>query len=150
MAKRIPGTNDEGVIVVSKLREWISRARELARECSREEIGDSIIGQILGRGPDGADGIWPCEAIREVLEDLGTAEIASGMATGLFNSRGAVWRGKGGAQERAIAKKHRAGSLAIASRFPFTSRLLDSVAKMYEHDAEWHDTEDKVRERLQN
>lgn len=148
--KRIPGTNDEGVIVVSKLREWISRARELAREYSREEIGDSIIGQILGRGPDGADGIWPCEAIREVLEDLGTAEIASGMTTGLFNARGAVWRGKGGAQERAIAEKHRAGSLALASRFPFTSRLLDGVAKMYEHDADWHDTEDKVRERLQN
>jgi hypothetical protein len=72
------------------------------------------------------------------------------MTTGLFNSRGAVWRGKGGGQERDIAEKHRTGSRALASRFPFTSRLLDGGAEMYEHQAEWQDGEEKVRERLQN
>jgi hypothetical protein len=149
-ARRIPGTNNEGEIDARKFRDWLTRVRELTREYAREAVGDSIVGQILGRSPKGGDGIWPSEVIREVLEDFGNSEIASGMSVGLFNSRGAVWRGEGGDQEHAIAETYRASSRQLASQFPFTSRMLNDIAKMYEQDAEWHDTNSKVRKRLQD
>jgi hypothetical protein len=149
-AKQIPGTNEKGEIDARKLRDWLTRVRELTREYAREVVGDSIVGQILGRSPKGEDGIWPSEVIREVLEDFGTSELANGMSVGLYNSRGAGWRGEGGAQERGLAEAYQAWSRQLASQYPFTSRMLNDIAKMYGREAEWHDTDSMVRKRLQD
>jgi hypothetical protein len=146
--KRIPGASDKGEVDARSLHDWLTRVRELTHEYAREEVGDRIVGQILGRSPKGKDGIWPNEVIREVLEDLGTSELARGISLGLYNSRGAVWRGEGGGQERALAETYRAWSRQLASQYPFTARMLNDIAGMYDNDAEWHDTRSKVRKRL--
>jgi hypothetical protein len=147
--KRIPGTGEDGKIDARKLGDWLSRVRELSRELAREEIGEQMAGQVLGRSPPGADGVWPHEAVRDVLEDLGTAELARGLIIGLYNSGGAEWRGAGGDQERSKAETYRVWSKQLASRYPFTARMLRDIAKMYDSHAEWHDTDSKVRIRLQ-
>jgi addiction module HigA family antidote len=148
-ASRVPGTNDEGKIDARKLGDWLARVRELTREHAREGVGESIIGQILGRCPVGEDGIWPTEAVRDVLEDLGTPELAGGMRSGRYNARGAVWHGEGGGEEHSLAETYRAWSRQLANRYPSTSRLLSDMARMYEHDAGWHDTNSQVRRRLE-
>lgn len=112
-------------------------------------MGESIVGQLLGRSPLGEDGIWPPEAVRDVLEDLGTPELANGMRTGRYNGRGAVWRDPGGGQERTLAESYRTAARQLAGRYPFTARLLNDMAKMYEHEATWHDTDTQVRRRLE-
>jgi hypothetical protein len=38
---------------------------------------------LLAKSKAGGDGIWPSESIREVLEEVGTKEIAIGMSIGL-------------------------------------------------------------------
>jgi hypothetical protein len=96
----------------------------------------------------GADGIWPNEGIRDVLEDIGTSELANGMSIGRYNSRGVVARGVGGDQERALSQTYRTWSRQLAHRYPFTSRLLNEMARMYDRDAERHDTDSEVRKRL--
>ena len=149
-AKRLPGTKEDGTIDLTRLRDWLRQVRTLTRHNAREAVGDSIIGQLFARAPAGDDGMWPNEAVREVLEDFGTAEIASGMMTGKYNSRGAVWRGEGGGQERELARTYRASSARLGSRYPFTARMLEGLASMYDRDAEWHDTESKARKRLQH
>lgn len=149
-ARRIPGTNDIGEINARSLFEWISRVQNLARECARDEVALSILGQLLGRSPPGSDGIWPHEAVREVIEDLWSSELSNAIRIGRSNSRGAVWRGKGGAQERTIAEQYRGWSSELGNKYPFTARVLADIAEMYEHDAEWHDTESKIRRRLQD
>jgi addiction module HigA family antidote len=149
-ATRIPGTNDEGEIDARKLGDWLTKVRELTREHAREAVGESIVGQLLGRSPAGEDGIWPTEAVREVLEDFGTPELASGMRNGLYNARGAGWHGEGGSQEHTVAESYRGWSRQLAGRYPFTSRMLNDIAKMYDHEAEWHHTHSKVRRRLEN
>ena len=103
-AKRLPGMNHKGELDVRKLQDWITEARALARQYGREGVGDALIGQLLAHSPKGKDGVWPAEAIRDVLEDVGTAEIANGMQVGRFNARGSVWRGDGGEQERSLAE----------------------------------------------
>ncbi len=149
-ATRVPGTSDEGKIDARKLGDWLTRVRELTREHAREAVGESIIGQLLGRSPAGEDGIWPTEAVRDVLEDFGTPELANGMPNGRHNARGAIWHGEGGGQEHTLAESYRTWSRQLVSRYPFTSRMLNDIAQMYEHEAEWHDTDSKVRRRLEN
>jgi addiction module HigA family antidote len=145
---RIPGTNDEGKIDARKLSDWLTTARGLSREHAREAVGESIIGQLLGRSPVGEDGIWPVEAVRDVLEDFGTPELANGMRTGRYNAQGAVWQGESGDQERTLAETYRNWSRQLANRYPVTSRMLNDIAKMYDHEAARHDTDSEVRRRL--
>ena len=75
--------------------------------------------------------------------------MAIGMNTGVYNARGAVWRAEGSAQERELAAKYRSWSREIAFEFPFTSNLLEEIARSYDRDAQWWDTEASVRQRLE-
>lgn len=149
-ASRLPGMNDKRELDGRKLREWIATVRTLARECGRDEIAESQIGQLLAHSPVGSDGVWPHETVREVLEDLGTDRLASGMMIGKQNARGAVWRGRGGDQERDLASRYRDASATVAAQHPFTARLLNELARNYDRDAAWHDERALVEKRLHN
>jgi hypothetical protein len=133
---RIPGADDDDKVNVHWLRDWLTRVRALAKECSRETVADIMVGQIFGRSQTGEDGIWPHEAIREVLEECRSDDIAKGMTTGRYNARGAVWRGKGGEQERDLAETYRKWAGQLAIRYNFTSRVLGSMAEIYKKEAE--------------
>ncbi|WP_292962363.1 helix-turn-helix transcriptional regulator [Novosphingobium sp. UBA1939] len=146
--RRTPGSNDAGEIDVAALIHWIKEVRAQLADLSRGEIGDQCIGQLLGRCQPGKDGIWPHEAVRIALESVGTEQISRGMELGVYNSRGVVFRGHGGDQERALESKYRAWADALAPKHPFTSRMLYNIADGYRRDAEWHDTDDNVRRRI--
>lgn len=147
-ARRIPGTRADGTIDVDKLKSWVSEISGMCRMYARQQVGGHIVGEFLARSPTGQDGIWPCEAVRQALEEVGTLDIADGMVMGAINSRGAVWRGEGGNQERELAAKYRLWARQVAVEYPFTSRLLEKVATHYDFDAKWHDTDADVRRRV--
>ena len=94
------------------------------------------------------DGIWPCEPVRQALEEIGTKDIADGMIIGAFNSRETMWRGEGGNQERELATQYRQWSMALNLEYPFVSNLLEEIAKGYESEAKWHDNRADVRQRV--
>jgi len=147
-AKRIPGTGDDGKIDVSKLRSWLKDVRALCATYGRELAGDNSIGGLLSKSGRDQDGIWPIVAVRDALEEFGNHRIAEGMAVGRYNQRGPHWRDVGGKQERDLAAMYRGWSKQTAIDWPFTSRLLERIAKSYDSDAEWHDTEADLRRRL--
>ena len=149
-ASRIPGTQADGSIDLGKLKEWLEQVRTLAREYGRAEIGDEMIGQLLSHCLAGDDGIWPCEPVREAVDDLGSQDIATGMLVGIRNARGATWRGAGGAQERGLAEQYRSWSRDLAFEHPFTANMLEQIAASYDHDAKWWDNQDSVRQRLEH
>jgi hypothetical protein len=90
--KRIPGTDSLGAIQAEQLCAWLAETRALCEANGRSEIGDQKIGQVLAACPVGSDGVWPCEAVREALEEIRSDDIAVGMAVGVSNSRGAHMR----------------------------------------------------------
>ena len=149
-ASRIPGTQADGSIDLKELRDWLEQVRTLTREYGRAEIGDEMIGQLLSHCPPGDDGIWPCEPVREAVDDVGSQSIATGMIVGIRNARGATWRGEGGAQERELAEQYRGWSREVAFEHPFTANMLERIAADYDHEAKWWDNEDSVRQRLRH
>lgn len=146
--KRIPGTEDDGAVDVPKMKAWIAEVQSLCRVSGRAEVGDLNIGELLSKSKAGEDGIWPIPAIRDVLEEVGTEHIMNGMAIGLYNQRGAHFRDPDGGQERDLAAKYRGWAAEVAVDWPFTAQLLESIAKSYDRDAEWHDTDAALRKRL--
>jgi addiction module HigA family antidote len=149
--ERIPGHNDVGELDAKNLMAWIKTVRDACSALGRLDVADLSIGKLLAESPAGDDGVWPCEPVRRVMEDLRSKNIMRGAHTGLYNSRGAHWRGEGGDQERGLAATYRAWANALQYTHPFlASELLMGMALTYEHEARREDTEAKVRRRLRS
>lgn len=146
---RTPGHDDLGELHADKLATWIKRVRDACAEYGRLDIADGRLGKLLSRAPAGKDGVWPCEPVRQVMEDVHSTSMMEGAHTGLFNSRGVTWRGEGGDQERELADKYRAWANALQYSHPYVaSKLLMSMVKTYEHHANREDTEAGIKRRL--
>ena len=145
---RIPGHDDLGELTAERLSKWTTTVRKLCTDLDRRAIGDICIGKLLAEAPAGADGVWPCEPVRQVMEELQSEDISNGAHTDLYNSRGAHFRGEGGDQERELAAKYQKWADALRYSHPFVaSNLLMRMVKTYSREAEGHDIEAGIRRR---
>lgn len=147
--ERIPGHNELGDLSEDHLAKWIATVRQACVELGRADIADVCIGKLLSCAPVGNDGVWPCEPVRDVMEEIQSEPLMNGAHTGVFNSRGVHTRGEGGRQERELAEKYRKWGQALQVSHPFVaSRLLFDLAKTYDQEASREDTEAGIRRRL--
>ena len=146
--KRIPGEDENGKIQAKPLTSWITEARQHCRKHDRVEIGDRLVGQLLARAPEGEHSEWPCEAVCQAMEEIASSHICKGFEVGVHNSRGVQWRGEGGLQERELAAKYRDMAERLHFEFPHVGRSLENIAKLYEHAADWWDSEAEKEKRL--
>ncbi|WP_245449731.1 XRE family transcriptional regulator [Rhizobium leguminosarum] len=137
----VPGSTDDGTIDQTALEGWVREARRLARSVGREDIADQKIGEILACSGVGKDGVWPAEAVREVIESVRSGHVDTGLMIGRRNLRGVTTRspGDGGVQEHQLVATFHQWSRATALEWPRTSAILQNIAKSYEQDARWHD-----------
>jgi hypothetical protein len=146
---RLPGRDEHGSLKQVRLLEWLKTVRASCGRLDRAEIGDIVIGKLLANSPVGDDGVWPCESVRQVMEDIQSENISRGARTGKYNLRGAHFRGEGGSDERKLATAYRAWADALQYSHPFVaSSLLMQLVKTYEHEAGMHDAEAGIRRRL--
>jgi len=145
----IPGHNDLGELEVGRLVKWIVTVRASCTELGRAEVADICIGRVLSCAPVGKDGVWPCEPVRDAMEEVQSESMMRGAHTGVYNSRGVHWRGEGGDQERSLADKYRTWGLSLQVSHPFvSSKLLMELAQTYDREASRQDTEAGIRRRL--
>lgn len=149
----IPGLVD-GRIDPANLAEWVERAREQSKEVDRLEICDDRIGHMLalssvgenGGSSIGEEGAWPPESVRDIIDRIASEALDDGFRVGLYNARGAVWRGPGGQQERELAERYRRWAGQIAGRWPRTGALLRRIAQIYEREGRLWDIDDELRD----
>lgn len=148
--KTPPGTMVDGRIDDAALNTWIEEARRLAREVDRLEICDQQIGRLLSYAPTGTEGVWPQEAVREVVEKLASDHLDTGMAIGIYNSRGVVSRAPldGGNLERDLAERYHRFATALADAWPRCARLARRVAEIYEREARSEDVRAELEKEL--
>ena len=94
---------------------------------------------MLAKSPADADGTWPCEAVRNVLEDLKSEKLERGLMIGIHNRRGAHFRRAGGDQERNLANTFRGFEQRVQSRWPRTASVLGAIVREYEREAKRED-----------
>ncbi|KZC15892.1 XRE family transcriptional regulator [Rhodanobacter sp. FW510-R12] len=145
---RIPGTREDGTIDADVLESWIKEARTLAKAAGREEIADSRIGNMLSASPMGADGNWPAEPVREMIDLFRSKPMIDGFRIGKSNRRGVTSRspGDGGKLERIEAAKYRAWAKALSYEHPHTAKALDALADDYDWQARREDEEAERRD----
>ena len=76
--ERIPGHNDLGELKGDRLAKWIATVRQSCAELGRAEPADTCIGKVLSCAPVGQDGVWPCEPVRDVMEDIQSESMMKG------------------------------------------------------------------------
>lgn len=129
--------------------QWAETVRHSCAEHDLQTVGDQYLGLLLSHSPSGEDGIWPNEAVRNVIEKIHSQDILWGVYMGLYNSRGPVWRQEGGKQERELADKYRQWLRALEDSHPFVASLLKLMVKTYEDEAEQYDKETRKQRRLE-
>ncbi len=149
---RIPGSDTEDRIDAEVLSGWVADARRLCGQHGRMEIGDQEIGQLLSKAPSEEDGSWPCRPVCDVLERVASQDVAIGFRVGVYNARGVVSRGleAGGVRERELSARYRAWSERLAFDYPYVSNILERIAKRYDREADWEDSEVLARMRMQH
>ena len=144
---RIPGTGKDGKIDAEALSAWVMEVRRLCAQHDRIELGDQYIGQLLSNALPEEDGVWPCRAVCEVMESLGSQHMGTGFNMGVYKSRGVQERENGGGQERVLAKKYRDLAGQCGTEYPYVSRVLESIARTYDHEAKHWDIEAEIEKR---
>jgi len=139
--RRIPGSDETGGIDGQALTRWVIRARELAQQSDRSEIADQQIGGVLAFSSNGSDDVWPHEAVRDLIDELESEHIDTGICVGVFNRRGVTSRAPadGGDQERDLAARYRAYANAVRDEWPRTAQVLTRIAEDYERQAHRED-----------
>jgi hypothetical protein len=128
----IPGATGDGRVNAAELDVWVDTARASLQAAGRGVIGDQRIGHALWYAPAGEDGLHPHEAVRLVLERVGSQEIDVGYSVEAFNSRGVVMRGPGGDQERELAKRYGDLAKAFSASWWRTAAIYRGLEEEYE------------------
>jgi hypothetical protein len=138
---RVPGTSDDGSVNAEELRRWVIRARESLGAKGLIRVGDYLIGEVLAYSPGDPEGMWPHVAVRDLIEDLQSERLESGVETGVYNSRGIVMKSptEGGSRERELVERYLSYAVQVSDRWPRTARLLRRIANRYVNDARRED-----------
>lgn len=132
-------------------RSWIEQARKQAKAVSRLKICDSKLGEFFSKSPDGTDGIWPHELVRDAIELVNNEQFREGFIIGVRNGRGVRTSSayEGGDQERALAKKYSEWADELDLISPLTARMLSEISASYLREAKRNDEDAKLRIRLE-
>lgn len=135
-----PSLDEARELGVDPLDAWIDLTRDKLAAIDRADIGDQMIGTALASSPADADGDWPSEAVRNLLDRLDSDDVDQGLLVAVRNQRGVTSRSMtdGGEQERELAERYRADSRRF-QQWPRTAAIFTSLAQSYEHEAGVHD-----------
>jgi hypothetical protein len=128
----IPGHTGDGDVDQAELDHWVDRARELLQATGRAAIGDQRIGHALWYSPAGIDGLRPHDSVRNLLERVASQDVETGFEIEAINGRGVVMRGRGGDQERELARNYRDIATRLRGQWPRTAQLYQAIADQFE------------------
>ena len=139
--ENMPGASPDGYVESAVLIDWVNEVRRICSTLGCLSVADRHIGGVLARSPKGTDGVWPCEAVRDILDDCLSTDLERGFSFGVRGLRGMTSRGlfDGGGQERSLAGEYGKNADDLLARWPRTASLLRGLAQHYGWDARWHD-----------
>ncbi|KAA8985180.1 hypothetical protein [Halospina sp. K52047b] len=133
----IPGLKPNGWVDEEELEIWVQEAREMCQAVDCLDQADFRIGGVMAHAPADENGVWPCFAVRNIIQSIPNDRLMSGLHSGLINSRGVTSRSlfEGGQQERELAATYRSWADAQRARWPAAATILEEVAETFEREA---------------
>lgn len=117
---------------------WITNVRTIAKEYGYEKAVSLSLGTFLSHSPNGEDGIFPHEIIRDFFEENAYESYVSeylipNFVVGKSNHEGAkVFWGSSSNHEKHMAEKYKNDAKIIKIDYPETSSILKRLSDSYE------------------
>ncbi len=130
-----PGLDSTGHLNPEQLRDWVTRARQHLDAKGISARGDLVVGAVLAKAPPDPDGHWPAAAVCELIEEIASDDLDSGLIDATITGRGggttSPW---GGAfNESELAAKYRHTSKRLAARLhQRAAAICGQLADFYE------------------
>jgi hypothetical protein len=88
--------------------------------------------------------------VRDLIEQISSADLEQGIEHGRYNRRGVVTKSlyEGGHQERQIAEHYERDARTVADQWPRTAVMLRRMAALYREEAARGDREAELRQDL--
>ncbi|WP_328468870.1 hypothetical protein OHA21_00265 [Actinoplanes sp. NBC_00393] len=137
----LPGSVDGQLPTTEDMLRWVESVREKLTASGRARVLPRVLGNALSGAVTDADGTWPSEPVRDVLEIVRDTDLDEHLAVARINQRGVTGRGvyDGGAQERVLADRYSAAADRVRGRWPRSGALLDGLSRSYRDDARRED-----------
>ncbi len=88
--------------------------------------------------------LGPDEERMAAQASVASETLDEGFANEAMNSRGVVWRGRGGDQERELAAAYGATATALRDAWPRTAAIFDALAASYLREAAHWDVQEAI------
>ena len=140
----VPCTNADGIIDGAKLRGYLKRVEEIAKEVHRENVLPIVVGKILGNFPEDED--YPSQLLCDLVEEYSDDAIDTEIGCAIHNRRSFSTRSPfaGGTVERnhiETLQKYRERAVLRSLRFV---KILDSAIRGFERSAKQNDYEGQM------
>ena len=77
--KRIPGQEEASKEEqYDKLSRWVASVRESCASLNLLNVADEHLGNLFSKALPDKNGVWPCETVRDVMEDLKSEDVSVG------------------------------------------------------------------------
>ena len=137
----LPGQRSNEPARSEAVQAWVDSARAAIGTRRRSRVASLAIGEALSGPYVDDDGIWPCRAVRDVVQHESDSKLEDALTIGHMNQRGVTTRSPyaGGTQERTLVEQYRTWADRVRSTWPRVGALLDGLARAYEFDARRED-----------
>jgi len=96
---------------------------------------------MLSHGPKTEGTGVPHPTICEIIEELASEVVDENYRVAIYNSRGVTWRGKGGQQERDLAKWYDEIAEQLKNQWPRVASIYKKLAEGYRSEASHWDND---------
>lgn len=121
---------EKGTVNYTTLRQWVEDFKTILENQHQTEIWDLLVGELLPYSPIGEDGVMPCKAVRQLIEEYHTENMIRGYITTVLNSRG-VYVSNAGKGEEALAAQYAENAKKIERESPHTAGIYRELSREY-------------------
>ncbi len=132
--KFCPG-EENGSINKDILNKWVSEFKSCLEYQQQNSRFSDKLGKLFACSPTGSDGIFPHEAIRDKIEEIGNEELMNSFALAIIYGRG-VHNVTGGKDEYKLGEKYAEISRKLSVRYPKTAKIFSIISRSFFNEAE--------------
>ena len=132
--KFCPG-EENGSINKITLDKWVSDFKVCLHLQQQNALFYCKLGKLFAYSPTGSDGIFPHEAIRDKIEEIGNEELIESFASTIIYGRGAYFA-TAGKDEYKLGEKYAEISKKLSVRYPKTARIFSDISKSFYSESE--------------
>ena len=128
-----PCTHNTNNIKKEELEEWVNKFKSILEKQKQRKLFGMVLGRIFSFSPQGNDGFYPHESIRDIIENLNSEDfklLKNSYIVTILNKRG-TYSPDAGITEAKLAREYKKNANGIRLFFPFSASIYDEISDSY-------------------